>query len=308
VSRRAAPDRQARAAPVDLTGRTVVVTGASPGSLGFATARALADWGARVVVTTRTATDAAVGQLASGARTVAGHPLDLTDAASVSRFADWFADTHGRELDVLINNAGIHLDLRSKWTQPRLTADGYEIHWRTNYLGTMHLTARLLPALAAAAARTGDARIVTVVSKLHARGRNEFLFTPLEPYQSWDAYGLSKLALVHASNQLAARYAGSGVRAYTLHPGSVFSHIADKGLEESRLLGGLRKVFAPVESRMLLSTDQGAQTTLHCATAAELPSGYYRACAPAEASDQAGDTAVAARLWDETQTWIGTIP
>lgn len=306
MSRRTAPDRQARATPVDLTGRTAVVTGTGPGSLGFATAQTLADWGARVVVTTRSATDAVAVRLATGGRTVTGHPLDLTDAASVSRFADWFADTHGSALDVLVNNAGVHLDLRSKWTQPRLTADGYEIHWRTNYLGTMHLTARLLPALVAAGTRTGDARIVTVVSKLHVRGRNEFLFRPLEPYHSWDAYGLSKLALVHASNQLAAGYAGSGVRAYTLHPGSVFSHIADKGLEESRLLGGLRKVFAPVESRMLLSPEQGAQTTLYCATAPGLASGYYRACAPAEASDDAGDGAVAARLWDETQTWIGT--
>jgi retinol dehydrogenase-12 len=307
MSRRAAPDRQARAARVDLTGRAVIVTGASPGSLGFATAQALADWGARVVVTTRTATDAAVGQLTTAGRTVVGHPLDLTDAASVARFAAWFADTQGDALDVLVNNAGVHLDLRSKWTQPRLTPDGYEIHWRTNYLGTMHLTAWLLPALVAAGAATGDARIVTVVSKLHVRGRNEFLFKPLEPYHSWDAYGLSKLALVHASYQLAAREAESGVRAYTLHPGSVFSHIADKGLEESRLLGGLRKVFAPVESRMLLSPEQGAQTTLHCATAPDLPSGYYRACAPADPSAEAHDTAVGARLWDETQTWIETL-
>jgi NAD(P)-dependent dehydrogenase (short-subunit alcohol dehydrogenase family) len=62
-----------RATAVDLTGRTVLVTGATPGSLGFETARALAAWGARVVVTTRSRTDEAAKALGH-----VGHPLDHT--------------------------------------------------------------------------------------------------------------------------------------------------------------------------------------------------------------------------------------
>src|SRR3954447_3353864 len=158
-------ERHARARPVDLDGRTVVVTGASPGSLGFATARALADWGADVVVTTRADTAATLAALSGVRRSVAGHPLDLTDPASVERFAAWFERTADR-LDVLVHNAavplglprkagepGVHLDLRSKWSDPRRTADGHEIHWRTNYLGTAHLTNRLLPQLLSTAER-----------------------------------------------------------------------------------------------------------------------------------------------------------
>jgi retinol dehydrogenase-12 len=299
-----AGERTARAQRVDLTGRTVLVTGASPGSLGHATAQTLADWGARVVVTTRSATDAVAAELAAAGRDVVGHRLDLTDAESVARFADWYVQTVGDVLDVLVNNAGIHLDLRSKWRAPNRTRDGFEIHWRTNYLGTMHLTQLLLPLLARTGERTGDARVVNVVSKLHVRGRNEFLFAPLEPYNSWDAYGLAKLALVHASNQIADRFAPSHVRAYSLHPGSVYSHIADRGLEGHRVLGAARRVLAPVEARMLLSPEQGAQTTLHCVTAPDLSSGYYRACAAAQPSKDATDRAAGTRLWEETQSWL----
>ncbi len=298
-------ERHARARPVDLSGRTIVVTGASAGSLGFATARALADWGANVVVTTRSDTASVLRALSGVRRSVAGHPLDLTDVASVDSFADWFARTADR-LDVLINNAGVHLDLRSKWPEPRHTADGHEIHWRTNYLGPAHLTHRLLPHLLATAEQSGEARVVNVVSKLHARGRNAYLFAPIDPYDSWTAYGTSKLALIHSAAELARRY--PALRAYALHPGSVFSHIADRGLEERPVLSTVRRAFAPIERRLLLSPDQGAQTTLHCATAPDLPSGYYRACAPAACSRDAQDRAVATRLWDDTAAWVGTLP
>ncbi|MCW2496875.1 MAG: family NAD(P)-dependent oxidoreductase [Jatrophihabitans sp.] len=282
------------AAPVDLHGRTVIVTGASPGSLGFETARTLTAWGADVVVTTRSRTEATVAALGGGAT---GHPLELADATSVRDFADWFASRHDR-LDALVNNAGIHLDLRSSWKQPTLV-DGHEIHWRTNYLGTMQLTHALLPVLAA----TGNARVVNVVSKLHERGRNEFLFAPITPYDSWVAYGTSKLALIHAATEVERRV--EGVRGYSLHPGSVFTHIADRGLDGHRVLGAARRVLAPLERRMLRTPAEGAQTSLHCATAQQAEGGYYRDCRPAQPSDDAQDPEVAARLWDVTAEWVG---
>jgi len=133
-----------------------------------------------------------------------------------------------------------------------------------------------------------------------------FLFAPIDPYDSWTAYGTSKLALIHAALELPRRY--PTLRAYALHPGSVFSHIADRGLEERRVLSAVRHAFAPLERRMLLSPDQGAQTSLHCATAADLPGGYYRGCAPAPPSREAQDGIVAARLWDETAAWVAALP
>jgi NAD(P)-dependent dehydrogenase (short-subunit alcohol dehydrogenase family) len=284
---------------VDLTGRRVVVTGASPGSLGFATARTLASWGAEVVVTTRATTSQVVTAL--GER-VSGHELDLSDAESVERFVQWFqGEADG--LDVLVNNAGIHLDLRSQWHEPRLTPDGHELHWRTNYLGTAHLTHRLLPLLLT----SPEPRVVTVVSKLHARGTNAGLGHPLDPYDSWVAYGTSKLGLVHLMTELHRRH--PAVRTASLHPGSVFTHIADRGLEEQRVLSRVRRVLAPLERRALLTPEQGAQTTLHCATAPDVvPGGYYQRCVLTDPSPDARDADTARDLWDRTVRWLDELP
>ncbi|MFF3372953.1 SDR family NAD(P)-dependent oxidoreductase [Streptomyces sp. NPDC002680] len=105
----------------DLTGRTVVITGAGRG-LGLITARELARAGARVVVGVRD-TD-------RGRRAVAGLPgvfdvrsLDLSDLGSVRAFADsWSGD-----IDILVNNAGV-MDIPAA-----RTADSLDLQTTTNY-------------------------------------------------------------------------------------------------------------------------------------------------------------------------------
>jgi len=264
--------------------RTALVTGAGPRSLGEATAVALRAQGFRVLTTTRTC-----------AITDDTHPLDLADVGSVARLAAWVP----ARLDVLVNNAGIHLDLRSKWHEPQLV-DGHEVHWRTNYLGTAQLTRLLLDNLLA----SGDARVVNVVSKLHDRGRNEWLFAPVTPYDSWAAYGTSKLALVHEAAEVERRYGDRGLHGYSLHPGSVHTRIADRGLETAPVLARLRRLAAPLERRALASPAEGARTTVFCATSADAaPGAYHRRSAPAEPAPDALDADVAARLWDATSTW-----
>jgi len=277
----------------DLRGRTVVVTGAGPGSLGLATATALASWGADVVVTTR-------AQPVDG---FAWHPLDLADRASVRDFAAWLLDRYDGRLDALVNNAGIHLDLRSTWTEAPLV-DGHEVHWRTNYLGTAQLTRLLLPALLARADAVGEARVVHVVSKLHGRGTNAALFDGVHPYDSWAAYGTSKLALVHDAAELHRRHGAAGLRAMSLHPGSVFTRIADQGLATSPLLARLRRLARPLERRALLTPEQGAQTTLHCVADPDVRSGYFRGCQAVEPAVDALDLVVSQRLWGQTEAWL----
>jgi NAD(P)-dependent dehydrogenase (short-subunit alcohol dehydrogenase family) len=298
------------AAPIDLTGKTIVVTGTGPGSLGFATARTLASWGASALVTTRANTEAIVEALrselpADARERIQGHPLDLSNRDSVERFAAWVTEGRGGRLDALINNAGIHLDLLSRWKEPSLT-DGFEAHWRVNYLGTAHLTHLLLPLLVRAGEASGDARIVNVGSHLYAKGSNEDMFERTRPYNSWAAYGNSKLALMHLSTELQRRYAqGAKVQAYCLHPGAVFTKVADKGLEGVGWAGRLRTAMAPVEAFFLKSPEEGAQTQIHCATKPGLEGYvYFKECDPVEPGADALDADVAERLWDETLEWI----
>jgi retinol dehydrogenase-12 len=297
----------------DLTGRKMIVTGGAPDSIGGETARILASWGADVVLTTRGDPAVAIGRVRAAisgipaAGRVDGHRLDLADPGSVARFAQWYAGSRDGQLNVLVNNAGVHLDLLSKWREPQRLADGQEIHWRTNYLGTMHLTLLLLPLLLASGDSTGDARVVNVVSKLHARASNENVLAEMADYNSWVAYGSSKLALMHATTELSRRYGTAGVRAYSLHPGEVFTDIASKGLAGHRVIGGLRRVLRPVEAFFLMTPAEGAQTSVYAATAPRLPGGQYlRKCSPAEPTADARNALVAEKLWEKTAEWAAT--
>jgi len=275
--------------------RVALVTGAGVGSLGEATAVALRAEGWRVLTTTRSC--------AMGAES---HPVELASRDSVAALARWVGSTTDR-LDVLVNNAGVHLDLRSRWSEPSLV-DGHDVHWRTNYLGTAHLTRLLLPLLLATADGHGEARVVNVVSKLHERGRNAWLDGRVTPYDSWASYGTSKLALVHEAAEIERRYGERGVHGYSLHPGSVYTHVADRGLETSPLLARLRRLAAPLERRALLSPEQGAQTTVFCATSPDaVPGGYHRRSAPAEPSPDARHAEAGARLWDATSRWVESV-
>ena len=321
------------ATPADLTHKHMIVTGASIGSLGFATAKQLAAWGATVIITTRNNPERVVAalqqalqeegkQLANnGAGGVAdqkagqvvgrvvGKSLDLASTASVIAFSDWYKQHYGERLDALINNAGIHLDLLSQWQQPKLSADGEEIQWRTNYLGTVQLPHNLLPLLKQTGQQHGDARVVNVVSQLHSRGSNALLFDQNRTYESWQAYGLSKLGLIHHSTELNQRFAQShNLKSYSLHPGGksgTYTNVADKGLEGHALIGWLRKLGAPLEKLMMANAEEGAQTQLYCAVSPEAKGGeYYVNCQVSEASTDTRDKNAAAQLWQNTQTWL----
>lgn len=303
------------AAPVDLHHKTVIVTGTSPGSIGYETAKTLAAWGARVIVTTRSKTDACVQQLRAELQAdgfpsaVEGHPLDLTHAESVETFVRWYHNSINAPLHILLNNAGVHSDILGSWTEPHLSDDGFEIHWRTNYMGAMHLTHRLLDRLQQAGTPMEPARVVFVASHLHQKGLNSELFHPSRPYSSWLIYGQSKLGLVHGAFELQRRYSGHNVQSYVLHPGSIATNIAIKGLETNKRMQKLLQIVNPLQMLFMLSPLQGAQTQIYCATQPGLQGGrYFDRCAVAAASPEADNRVVAQRLWEETQQWIDRLP
>jgi retinol dehydrogenase-12 len=309
--------RAAVAERVDLSGRQIIVTGCSPGSLGHATARQLASWGATVIITTRRGTrdlvidlNAEASQDPMGGK-IDGHPLDLSRASSVNEFTQWYDRFYGERLDALVNNAGIHLDLMSDWKEPRLSPDGYEIQWRTNYLGTVHLTHNLLPLLKNTGRSVGEARVVNVVSQLHSRGSNELLFNADRAYDSWQAYGLSKLALIHFTHELHRRFNQvDNIKSYSLHPGGrsgAYTNVASKGLEGHNVIETIRRYAAPIERMLMANATEGAQTQVHCTTSAAAKSGYYYASGQiARSSKDSEDDHAACRLWEETQVWLSS--
>jgi short-subunit dehydrogenase len=91
----------------NIRGKTIAITGAARG-IGYATAKALLDRGAQVVIGDRdvNALETAVAGLAS-AGPVSGYPLDVTDKESFATFLDKARTDGGGQVDVLINNAGV---------------------------------------------------------------------------------------------------------------------------------------------------------------------------------------------------------
>ncbi|MYA06693.1 MAG: SDR family NAD(P)-dependent oxidoreductase [Holophagales bacterium] len=301
---------------VDMSGRKVIVTGATPGSIGYQVARTLAAWGADVTVTCPRDSDAAREALFRDLRDagrqphgIEAHRLDLADAGSVADFAAWYRETSGGRLDVLINNAGILRDVLWRWREQRLSADGFEIHWRTNYLGTFHLTRLLLPMLLESGRRSGDARVVNVSSHQHDKGSNDRFFAPPDRLDSWTAYGQSKLALIHHAFALQRRYGADGnLRSAALHPGSAYSNMTFGWQDEPLWLRRTKRLFTPLAPLILLTPNQAAQTTIHCATDPHLEGGHYHErCAKAEPIPDARDEAASRRLWEETDRWVRSL-
>ena len=146
-------------AGIDLSGKTAVVTGASSG-LGLQTVATLASAGAEVVATVRdpdifraSAEWAGLGELTKRIDAV---ELDLARLDSVRAAGQAIASRCPR-LDILINNAGV------MFTPPATTADGFELQFGVDHLGHFLLTTLLLPQLRAAAAASGEARVVTLI-------------------------------------------------------------------------------------------------------------------------------------------------
>ena len=272
----------------DLSGRTFLITGGNTG-IGLATARALAKRGARVHLACRSEQkgQAAVEAVAAeaGSDQVRFLHLDLADLASVRTSAQAFLAL-GEPLHVLINNAGVA-------GRRALTKDGFELMFGVNHLGHFAFTTTLLDCLT-----SSGARIVNVSSDAHyaAKGVNfDQLRRPARGITGMPEYAVSKLCNVLFTQELARRLAGTGVTSYSLHPGVVASDIWRRVPWPVRPLVTLR----------MLTVDQGAQTSLYCATSpelAEVSGRYYEKCAEREPSTVA-TAELAGELWQRSEEW-----
>lgn len=273
-----------------LAGQVALVTGANTG-IGRVTAVHLARQGAHVFLACRSQqkTQPVLDEIHRlGLGRAEFLELDLGDLASVQRCADQFLQRQ-LPLHLLINNAGLA-------GKKGLSASGFELAFGVCHVGHFLLTTRLLDVLKASA----PARVVVVSSRAHTRAPAFDLERVREPTASRTGipeYCTAKLANVLFSSELARRLAGSGVNSYALHPGVVASDVWRELPWPARML--LRP--------FMLTSEQGAQTTLYCATSAQCAteSGlYYDQSQVKRPSRAASDTDLARRLWAASEAWV----
>lgn len=247
---------------INLSGKTAIVTGGYAG-IGLETVKTLTEAGASVIVPARDLEKA--GKNLSGLNNIEIEKLDLMDPQSISNFADRFLDS-GRNLDLLINNAGI------MWVPLRRDSRGIESQLATNYLGQFHLTAALWESLK----NTDGARVINVSSYGHQMSPFDFNDPNFEhrTYETLLGYGQSKTASNLFAVALDERAKKFNVRAYAVHPGSVYG--TDLGREEPidlYIQMGTHDAdgkIKPEVQAQLKTIPQGAATTIWCATSPEL--------------------------------------
>ena len=268
-----------------LIGKTAIVTGANSG-MGMATAAALADMGAVVVMLCRNEQRGreALNKLSEKPdRKLELMLCDLGEFVSVRKFADDFRAKY-EQLDILVNNAGfISLDRQT-------TKDGFERQFGVNHLGHFLLTMTLVDLI------PSGGRIVNVSSGAHKTGKIHFDDINLtKGFNVIKAYSQSKLANVLFTRELAVRLKDRGITVNCCHPGAVATNIGisrDTGF--GKTVTGMLKPF-------FQTPEQGARTAIYLATsedAIEVTGEYFYKCKIAKSSKRSKDMELAQRLFE----------
>jgi NAD(P)-dependent dehydrogenase (short-subunit alcohol dehydrogenase family) len=278
-----------------MTGKTVVVTGASNG-IGFVTALELARLGARVLMVVRNETKGRAS-LEEIKRQTGQTPelfvADLSLVAQTRRVAKEISAAT-LKIDVLVNNAG------GIFTERIETSEGLEMTFALNHMAYFVLTTTLLENLRAA----GSARVVSVASNAHNMAQLRWDDLQLkQKFSGSVAYGNSKLMNILFSSELARQLEGTALTSNALHPGVVSTGFAQNAT-------GAWKWFFTLAKPFLITPEKGAQTSLYLASSQEtngMTGLYWDKKRSVQPSPAALDQTSQKHLWLESERILATL-
>jgi NAD(P)-dependent dehydrogenase (short-subunit alcohol dehydrogenase family) len=209
----------------EIKGKTVLITGCTPGGLGYEAARVVSKHHASLTIVAgrkQESLNDAIQKIRAENPSASLRPL-LLDLASLEsvRHAAAEVNAYPEAIDVLINNAAI---MASPYYT---TKDGFESQFGTNHIGPFLFTNLILPKILAS--KTGAPRIVNVSSVGHILSAIRFddpFFENGKTYHKWVAYGQSKTANILFARELSNRYKSKGLTAFSLHPGVIRTNLS----------------------------------------------------------------------------------
>jgi len=288
---------------LNLAGKTVVLTGGNIG-IGHETAKTLAAAGATVIITSRSAENAAKAvdslKRETNNENIEGYVLDLSDFNSVRSFAQTISRKHS-VIDILVNNAaqGFGKELKKN-------AQGIEAAFASNHLGHFLLTGLLLDLLK----KSSSARIVNVSSGAHKLADKwdwKKIENPTE-YDAAQAYFTSKLANVFFTQELSRKLKQAGIQniyVNAVHPGVV------QGTGATRNGPIDFETFAKVLNRQVFNPDQGSFSSVFAATdpsieKENITGKYFDELGKLEdVAPQAKYDELSKQLWTKSEAWTG---
>jgi NAD(P)-dependent dehydrogenase (short-subunit alcohol dehydrogenase family) len=275
---------------MDITGKNVVITGASDG-IGAIAAKDLAKQGANVTVIGRSP-----AKTEAVAKEVGSEPLtaDFADFEQVRRLAGEINDRVDH-IDVLINNAG------GMFLHGNTTRDGHEPNFQINHLSPFLLTNLVKDKLVAAPAP----RVIVTSSMGNNMGRVKMDDLDYQNRRGIDTfvYGTSKLENILFARELANRWESDNITGTAFHPGVVSSEFG----RDSWTAGLVYRT--PIRRVVMISPEKGATPIVDLATRADRESinrKFFNRHKPSNLTNkQADDTNLMRELWDKSVELVG---
>jgi NAD(P)-dependent dehydrogenase (short-subunit alcohol dehydrogenase family) len=279
-----------------FAGKLAAITGATSG-IGLYAARKYASMGARIVMINRNGekSERVCREIAQDYGVQAEFfTADLSLLSDIQRAGRYLAGLE-QPIDVMIHNAGIHLETRHE------TADGLETNFALHYLAPFVITRLLLPKLS----RDRAGRIIFVGSEGYRFAMWGLDLDDLQwesnKYSGLKAYGAGKLAQLLSMHLLAKELEPMGVTINAMHPGMVRT---ETGKDNGKLYKWYKRNF--IDSRSA-APDLSAEALYYLGASpslAKTSDAFFHLTTEEELAPPARDLEAAEALWEKTMALL----